>query len=142
MRILLPLDGSECALRGVTLVISKRTLYLNPEELEIHLVNVQVPFPRDISRFASRSQVTDFHHEESAKAMQGACKLLDAAGVKYTCHLEVGPVAETIIALANSLNCDQIVMGAHGRGALKELLMGSILLKVVQLSKTPILLVK
>ena len=74
--------------------------------------------------------------------MQGAVALLDSAGVKYTCHYKIGAVAEEIIQLAETLNCYQIVMGTHGRGAFSELLMGSITLKVIQLSKIPVLLVK
>jgi nucleotide-binding universal stress UspA family protein len=141
-KVLIPIDGSDCALRGVALIISKRALYLSPDELEIHLVNVQSPFPRDISRFASHDQIADFHRQESQAALRGAGELLDDAGVTYTCHEQVGPVAEAIVNLAESLHCDQIVMGSHGRGALKELLMGSITLKVVHLSKIPVLIVK
>lgn len=141
-RVLLPIDGSECALRGVALVLSKRALYLSPEAMEIHLVNVQAPFSHDVSRFASHDQTAAFHREQSDFALKAACALLDEAGVKYACHREVGKVAEVITDLAKSLHCDQIVMGTHGRGALKEFLMGSITLKVVQLSEVPILLVK
>lgn len=141
-RVLLPIDGSECSLRGVALVISKRSQYANPDDLDIHLVNVQVPFSRDVSRFASHEQIADFHREVSDKLMHDACELLDAAGAKYTCHHEVGHVAETIAGLAESLHCDQIVMGTHGRGALAELLMGSITVKVLHLSTIPVLLVK
>lgn len=141
-KVLLPIDGSECALRGVALVISKRANYRDPADLDIHLVTVQAPFSHDISRFASHDQVVNFHREEGEKLMKGACELLDAAGAQYTCHFEVGNIAETITALANSLQCDQIVMGTHGRGALKDFFMGSITQKVVHLSKIPVLLVK
>ncbi|MBS1227904.1 MAG: UspA [Proteobacteria bacterium] len=141
-KVLLPVDGSECALRAVALVISKRAYYANPDDLEIHLVNVQAPLSHDITRFASHEQIADFHREESAKLMLGAGQLLDAAGVPYTAHHLVGPVAESISGLADSLHCDQIVMGTHGRGAFKELLMGSITLKVLHLSNVPVLLVK
>ena len=141
-RVLLPIDGSECALRAVALVIAKRAYYANPEDLEIHLVNVQAPLSHDITRFASHQQIADFHRAESEKLMQGACQLLDEAGVAYTCHALVGVVAEAITGLADSLHCDQIVMGTHGRGAFKELLMGSITIKVLHLAKVPVLLVK
>ena len=141
-KVLLPIDGSACALRGVSLVIAKRSHYGNPDDLAIHLVNVQAPFLHDVSRFISHEQMLEFHLAESRKLLRGACDLLDAAGAKYTCHCEVGKVAETITALADSLQCEQIVMGTHGRGALSELLMGSITLKVVHLSKIPVLLVK
>jgi nucleotide-binding universal stress UspA family protein len=141
-RVLLPVDGSECSLRAVALVISKRSRYANPDDLEIHLVNVQAPFSHDVSRFFSHDQIVAFHHEESDKLLHEACKLLDAAGAKYTCHKEIGKVPERIAELTESLKCDQIVMGTHGRGALIELLMGSITLKVISLIKIPILLVK
>jgi nucleotide-binding universal stress UspA family protein len=141
-RVLLPIDGSDCALRGVALILSKRARYTNPDDLDVHLVNVQAPLSQDITRFASREQVVDFHRDESTKQMRGACDLLDAAGATYTCHQEVGKVAKTIAALADSLHCDQIVMGTHGRGAFTEFLVGSTTLKIVHLSKIPVLLVK
>ncbi len=141
-KVLIPIDGSECARHGVELVISKRSLYQNPEDLEIHLVNVQANFSQNISRFVSHDQIAAFHREESEKTMQAACRLLAAAGAKYTCHHEVGNVAEVITNLADLLQCDQIVMGTHGRGAFKDFLMGSITMKVVNLSTIPILLVK
>jgi nucleotide-binding universal stress UspA family protein len=141
-KVLLPIDGSECALRGVALIISKQSCYAKPDQLEIHLVNVQSPFSQDVSRFVSHEQIAAFHREESEKILQSAVSLLDAAGVKYTCHYKIGGVAEEIIALADSLDCCQIVMGTHGRGALSELLMGSITLKVIHLAKIPVLLVK
>ena len=141
-KVLLPIDGSECALRGVTLIIAKRSRYTRPDVLEIHLINVQPPFSHDISRFASHEQMASFHREESDKQLLEARQLLDAAGAKYICHYEIGNAAEKIIELATALECDQIVMGTHGRGALAELLTGSITLKVVHLSKIPILLIK
>ena len=141
-RVLVPIDGSECSLRGIALIISKRSFYSNPDDLDIHLVNVQARFSHDISRFASHEQIAGFHQDESEKSMKGACELLDASGVKYTCHLKVGNVAETTVGLAESLQCDQIVMGTHGRGAFQEFLVGSITLKTVHLSTIPILLVK
>jgi nucleotide-binding universal stress UspA family protein len=141
-RVLIPIDGSECALRGVALIISKQSCYTQPEDTEIHLVNVQSPFSHDVSRFVSHEQIAAFHREEGEKLMQGAISLLDAAAVKYTCHYKTGSVAEEIIALAEALNCCQIVMGTHGRGALSELLMGSITLKVIHLAKIPVLLIK
>lgn len=141
-KVLLPIDGSACALRGVALVIGKRARYTDPDDLEVHLVNVQAPFSHDVSRFSSPEQVLDFHREQSENLLRDAREMLDAAGVRHTCHCEVGKVAETITGLADALHCDQIVMGTHGRGALSELLTGSITLKVIHLAKMPVLLVK
>jgi len=141
-RVLIPIDGSECALRGVSLIIAQRADYLDSLNVQIHLLNVQTSFSDDISRFASHDQIAAFHREESEEILGDACKLLDAAGFSYILHDEVGKVAETIAALAESLHCDQIVMGNHGRGALADLLTGSVTLKVLHLARVPLLLVK
>ncbi|MEY4099943.1 MAG: hypothetical protein RL300_1114 [Pseudomonadota bacterium] len=140
--VLIPVNGSPCSLSGVNLVISKRARYAKPEELEIHLVNVQHPFSHDVGRFVDHDQMLAFHREEGEKCMRPACELLDAAGAKYTCHYMVGNVAEAVTQLANELSCDQIVMGTHGHSAIGELLTGSNTLKIVQLSKIPVTLVK
>ena len=141
-RVLIPVDGSECSLHAVKLVIEKRSRYADPDSLDIHLVNVQPPLSHDVTRFASHDQIVQFHREESEKQLQSACEMLDATKTKYTCHYEVGHVAESICQLAESLACDQIVMGTHGRSALTELLVGSMTVKVVHLAKVPVLLVK
>ena len=141
-RVLLPIDGSECALRGVALVVAKRAQYAAPDEIDIHLVNVQPPLPHDMSRFASHEQIAALHREESEKQMRDACKLLDAVEARHTCHHLVGKVAETIISLADSLHCDQIVLGSHGKSAQKDAPPGSVAQKIAHLSKVPVLLVK
>jgi len=141
-KLLLPIDGSDCALRAVELVLSQRALYRDPDNFEVHLVNVQLPFSNNVSRFVSYEQVSRHHREESEEAQRQAYAMLAAAGVKTICHHEVGMPAETITRLADALQCDRIVMGTYGRGALKEFLVGSVTLKVIQLSHVPILLVK
>ena len=43
---------------------------------------------------------------------------------------------------AEELNCDAIIMGTRGMGALGNLVMGSIATKVVHLTRLPVTLVK
>ena len=142
-RVLLPIDGSECSLRAVNLVIAKRLLYAQPEELNIHLINVQPPLLLDDTRFnVSPEHIVEYQHQESEKATLAARELLDAAAVSYTCHHLVGRPGEEISSLADSLQCDQIVMGTHGRSPFQEFMMGSVTQKVIHFAKIPILLVK
>ena len=140
--VLLPVDGSPCALRAVELILAKRARYSRPEELAIHLVNVQLSFTVEDIRWASKEQVNEYYQGRSERETREACALLDRAGVGYTRHDLVGEAAEEIAALAETLACDQIVMGTHGRGALQGLLMGSTTTKVIHLAKVPVLLVK
>ena len=140
--VLLPIDGSSCALRAVELILAKRARYSRPEELSIHLVNVQLPFTVEDIRWASKEQLNEYYHSLSERDTKTARERLDQAGVPYTCHALIGEAAEEIVALAERLHCDQIVMGTHGRRALEGLLMGSTTTKVIHLAKIPVLLVK
>lgn len=64
------------------------------------------------------------------------------AGVPFTSHAEVGHLGEVTAQRADDLACDLIAMGAHGRGTLAELLVGSIATRVINLARMPVLLVK
>ena len=129
-------------IRAVRYLVDRRAERSNPADLEIHLVNVQVPQSRHASQFVTNEQVAGFQHDEGAKALQGARALLDANGVRYAVHAEVGWTAEVIVRLAGSLYCDHIVMYTHGRHALTELLIGSTTLKVLHLTRVSVVLIK
>ena len=140
--VLIPVDGSACALRAVDLVLAKRARYHHPDALAIHLVNVQPPLPHAVTRFVSPQQVADYHRSESDRLSADARARLDAAGASYTYHPRVGSVADEIVALSTQLGCDQIVMGTHGHTALTEFMLGSVTAKVIHLTRIPLLLVK
>ena len=142
MKVLLPIDGSPCSQRAVEHVIASRARWADAGAMEIHLVNVQPTVSGDVSQFVSSTQLAAYHAEESAKALAQARTLLDAAGVKYSVHARTGHAAVEIAALADEIQCDQIVMGTQGRGALAELLVGGTTLRVVHLTKVPVLLIK
>jgi nucleotide-binding universal stress UspA family protein len=141
-RVLIPVDGSDFSIRAVQAMLDECRRYASAGELELHLVHVEPMLTKEVSRFVNQEQLAEFRHEEGEKAFQGAQALLDNAGVRYFTHEGVGHVAEVVTTLAETLGCDQITMGTHGRGALADLLMGSTTLKVVHLSKVPVLLVK
>jgi nucleotide-binding universal stress UspA family protein len=133
MRVLIPLDGSPCSLRAVEVMLGRLARGTEGEAVELHLVHVQAPLARDAGRFGA----TDAGHD----AFHDARAMLDRAGARYALHVGVGPVAEVVAQLAETLRCDQITMGTHGRSALAEVLMGSTTLKVIHLARVPVLLV-
>lgn len=138
LRVLIPIDGSKNSLRTIRFVIGKAQLYKEP--LEIHLLNVQHPFPGTIRGVSA--QAKRFHHDEGTKALAPARKLLDAAGVGYTHHIGVGDFGETIAQYVKNLKIQQLVMGTRGAGAVANMLLGSVATKVLHLVDVPILLVK
>lgn len=138
LRVLVPVDGSENSLRAVQFVLKKAPLYKEP--LELHLLNVQHPFPGTIQ--GVHEQAERYHHDEGAKALAAARKALDAAGVKYVYHISIGEPAEAIAHFTKEKKIEQIVMGTRGIGSIANMLLGSVASKVLHLVDVPVLLVK
>jgi len=141
-RVLIPVDGSDCSLRAVDYLIAEQARQAAPGEVEVHLLNVQVALRGDIGQFISHEQIAAYQSEEGEQALREAKARLGAAGVRLNVHSGVGHVAEVIARLASELDCDHIVMGTHGRGALADLLVGSTTIRVLHLARLPVVLVK
>ena len=140
MRILVPIDGSETALRAVRFVIDK--LAPGRDRLQIHLINVQPPLPSAVTDFVESQVVRDYHKEEGAKALAGARQLLEKAGLQFDEKVALGEPAETIADYAVQMNCDEIVVSARGLGRVAGLLLGSTTTKLLNISQLPVTLVK
>jgi nucleotide-binding universal stress UspA family protein len=140
MRILIPVDGSECSRRAVEHAIRLARL---PEAPEIHVIHVRPPVDAwEVRRFLVEEEIAEIERREGEESLRQARGLLDSAGVAYQVHVEIGPIAETIARYADENACDFIVMGTHGRGGLSKILMGSVAAEVVNLSHVPVTLVK
>ncbi|MCE9641342.1 MAG: universal stress protein [Betaproteobacteria bacterium] len=138
LKVLVPVDGSNNSLRTVQFLIQKAALYKEP--LEIHLLNVQHPFPGTIR--GVHEQAEQYHHDEGIKALAAARKLLDAAQLKYAYHIVVGEAGEVIAHFCKDKAIQQIVMGTRGAGAVANMVLGSVATKVLHLVEVPVLLVK
>lgn len=140
--VLVPVDGSETSARAVQHLIQKRARYKEPSEVEIHLLNVQPPFPGDVNMFIDHEEIKQYHHDKGLEALKTARELLDKAGAKYIFHVAVGEPGEIIAHYAKEKRCDQIIMGTRGRSEIVGFLLGSVTRKVIHFAECPILLVK
>ena len=141
LTILVPIDGSENALRALRHVLTTRDLYREP--MQLHLLNVQLPVASGaVKMFISQQQLNDYYREEGVKALAAARALLDQAGIAYEHHIGVGEAATTIVSYAKEKRCQQIAMGSRGGGGFSGVLLGSTAIRVVQLTDVPVLLVK
>jgi len=75
------------------------------------------------------------------EALDEAIQLI-GEGVEIQKGILFGPVAETIVDVADTRQCDLIVIGSRGFGVFKSILLGSQTQKVISLSKCPVLVVK
>ncbi len=141
MKILLPVDGSECSLRAVDHLITHVGWFRDVPE--IHLLHVHAPIPIGrVQAHVGKETLHAYYSEEAQEHLDAAQKKLNAAGRFHTTHIHVGQPAEVISRLADELACDLIVMGSHGWGGVAGLVMGSVASRVLHLAPCPVLLVK
>ena len=141
MKILLPVDGSECSLRAVDHLITHVGWFRDVPE--VHLLHVHAPIPIGrVQAHVGKETLHAYYLEEGQEHLLAAQQKLDAAGRFHTTHIHVGQPSEVIAKLAGELACDLIIMGAHGRGVLASMVMGSVATRVLQLANCPVLLVK
>lgn len=141
MKILLPVDGSECALRAVDHLIAHSAWF--SEVPEVHLLHVHAPIPIGrVQAHVGKETLHAYYLEESQAQLIEAQKKLDAAGRFHTTHVHVGQPAEVIAKMASELGCDLIIMGTRGRGGIAGLITGSVANSVLHLATCPVLLVK
>lgn len=137
LRVLLPVDGSENALRAIRFLVRLSKLFRDP--LEIHLLNVQPAFPGTIRGVAQLAR--EEHQREGLAALAEARQLLDDAGIAYSHRVVVGETAELIARYAGDHNIEQVIMGTRGLGTITGLILGSVATKVLHMVKVPVLLV-
>ncbi len=140
MKILLAVDGSEHSIRAARHVIEA---VKGCDLHEVVLLNVQEPVDApEIRSHMKASEIEAMQETHGGDALRPVRGVLDAAGVRYTPTVLIGPVAETIVQFADDHKCDKIVMGTRGLGALGGALLGSVSQKVLQLARLPVTLVK
>lgn len=137
--VLVPVDGSPNSDRVIDHLVRE---HAGGEPAELHLLNVQMPLDSGHARlFVSPEAIQAWHREEGELALRSARQKLDAAGIPYSWHVTVGRIAETIIDFAREQGCQRIVMGTHGRSALKHLLLGSVASDVSRNAGVPVTLI-
>jgi nucleotide-binding universal stress UspA family protein len=141
-RILLATDGSEeaelAALRAVDLADATHS--------ELHVVHVGVvpiflqSYPGTLG-YERRlyEQIEEMSRELLRKQ---SLRVKAAGGTVAGTHLRMGQVALEIVALAEELGADLIVMGCRGLGGVRRALMGSVSDSVVRHAHCPVLVVR
>ena len=139
-KALVPVDGSSNAEHAVRHVVALAEV--NPS-LEVVLLNVQPPIDDwEVRSFLKKEEVEAMEESKGGDALQSARAMLDAAKVRFTPMVLIGPVAETIAKTALEQDCDGIVMGTRGLSAAGSVVLGSIASKVIHLADVPVTLVK
>jgi nucleotide-binding universal stress UspA family protein len=110
---------------------------------KLHIVHVD-----DLVDFAAMSAAEGVYVYDTPERTQRALKARLAkvkptkANVHFSHHFVQGVPSAQIVALADELPTDLIVMSSHGRSGLSRVLMGSVAENVLRHAKCPVLIVK
>lgn len=141
MKILLAVDGSPYTVKAVKYLIKHLEWFDGGPEL--HLLHVKLPIPAGRAQAVlGKKAVERYYQEEATAAMAPAEKILRKNGIPFQQTFRVGEIAQEIQSYASENKIDLIVMGSHGHGALKNLVMGSVATKVMAISSIPVLIVR
>ena len=135
--ILLAIDGSSGSESALTYA---RDLALR-ENAQIIIVNAFPPVP-DYLGDPWRERIINNHIGESKRITRQAADKLRDAGLDVIVEVLEGPPANAILQVADVRQCDLIVIGSRGHGALTSLLLGSVSHRVLAHAHVPVLVVK
>ena len=88
---------------------------------------------------ARETLAKEFNNEH--RQIQEIANRLRKAGLDATALLVHGATVETILKEASDLDVDMIVVGTHGRGAMYQLLLGSVSKGILHKSRYPVLVI-
>jgi len=132
-RILVPMDGSGCALRALKYAAKAH-------DAELLVLNVQSALPS--SRFVSKRMLAEHHERNANEALARARALIKRGNLNARTHSQIGEPAAAIVEFARKHRCTAIVMGSRGQGRIQGLMLGSVAAKVIYLATCPVTVVK
>jgi Ca2+-transporting ATPase len=135
LRVLLPVGGSRNDRYAVQHVVNR---FLSDTAIEVHVLNVQVPFSRYVARFTSRRSRQAYHREQAEKALAPSRALLDAHSIPYAVHLATGDPGKTIAEAARRLRCNEIVMATARKNSFIRLVESSVTDRVLERTAVPV----
>ncbi len=140
MKILVGVD-----LTAATEVVLKQAEQLALKlEAEVWLLHIGEPEPDfvgyEIGPQGERDYIAKKFHQEH-RQLQALAENLRCAGIATTALLVQGATEEMLLTEAEKLGVDMIVLGSHGRGAVRQLMLGSTSAGVLHRAKCPVLVV-
>lgn len=138
-RILIATDGSPAAAEAVELGLKLAA------EQDAELIFVHVVPAVDIAGAVGFGYAAALPHRPSATdraPLDAALARATEAGVEARAELLDGDAVDEIVASADSVEADLIVLGSRGRGALASAVLGSVSVGVLHESRRPVLVAR
>lgn len=137
-KILLAMDGSPHAEEALKYA---RDLALR-DEAQVVVVHAVSPVPAFLGEPERQRLISRNIIEGEQVAGQAAEKLRKAGVDDVIVEVLEGPPANAVLRVAETRQCDLIVMGSRGHGELTSLLLGSVSHRVLAHARVPVLVVR
>ncbi|UEP23004.1 universal stress protein [Burkholderia ambifaria] len=143
LKLLVPVGHSSRSLQAV-----RHATFLYHERCasEIVLINVQPPLEATrLEAFHPLSRLRSIEDKFASEDLAMAERVLREAGVRYSVVKKVGPVADTIAAVAAEMGCDEIVVVAPRLDPVHTMLSmfrRSVMSRLVRISNVPVTAVR
>lgn len=140
MRILLAVDDSAVG-EAVVKRVAKLAKKLR-DAPELHVLSAVPRLSKAAEKEFGKAGPVRYYDGQFEAALAPLRPLLARTKLSVVEHKAIGDIVPTILDEAKKARADMIVIGSHGKGALKSLLVGSVTQKVIALSPLPVLVVR
>ncbi len=136
-RVLIPVDGSDSSKNA-----AKYAAHLvNARNPKLYLLNVWEP----VNMTIGGEMAEKLREEEQAKSMallEEYRKLLEPCGLEVELIARSGRPDYVILNVQDELDCDLIVIGSRGLSVLENVIMGSVVTRVLEGATCPVLVTR
>ena len=136
-RVLIPVDGSDSSKNA-----AKYAAHLvNARNPKLYLLNVWEP----VNMTIGGEMAEKLREEEQAKSMallEEYKKLLEPCGLEVELIARSGRPDYVILNVQDELDCDLIVIGSRGLSVLENVIMGSVVTRVLEGATCPVLVTR
>ncbi|WP_162577483.1 universal stress protein [Variovorax sp. PBL-H6] len=140
MKILLAVDGSDYTRRMLSYLATHKDFLGTAHTYTVfHAV---LPVPHRAAAFAGPRVVHGYYEDDARVVLEPIRAFLGGVNIDASFVHKVGHAAEEIASFSEEGRFDLLVMGSHGVGALKGLVLGSVATKVLARCTVPVLLVR
>lgn len=140
MNILLTVDGSEYTKHMLAYLGAHEELVGSRSQFTI--LTVVAPVPPHVTQFIGPEPLASYYAEQAEAVLQPIRRYAAQHSWEWTTRHAIGHAADVIANAAHSGEHDLLVLGSHGHGALRSLVLGSVAAGVLARCKTPVLIIR